>query len=118
MGMSSPTPPSSPAAASAWLAPPFLLTAVLVLVSVGTTWGVLTTRMDAAERARSEDRSQLQACTAAVAALQVRAATVESEQVSTKRLIDTEMAGVRRELERLAKGLERLLDAPTPRAHR
>jgi hypothetical protein len=112
--MSSPVPaaPSSP-----WLAPPFLLTSVLVLVGFGTTWGVLTTRQDAADRARVEDRAQLQLCTTAVSTLQVRIATAESEQASTRRLLDTEIAGLRRDMERIAKAMERLSDAG-PRAQR
>lgn len=113
MGMSS----SAPAASSPWLAPPFLLTAVLVLVGFGTTWGVLTARQDAADRARVEDRAELKSCTAAVAGLQVRVATNESDQVSTKRLLDTEIAGLRREMERMANALQRLTES-RPQAHR
>jgi hypothetical protein len=115
MGMSTPAPsaPSSP-----WFSPPFLLTAVLVLVGLGTTWGVFTAQLAALERAQVEDRAQIKACTQAVAALEVRAATFESAQVSTRLLIDTQMDAVRRELERLAKALERLADEPLARARR
>jgi hypothetical protein len=110
--------PASPPPASPWLAPPFLLTAVLVLVNSGVTWGVLTARQDAAERSRVEDRAQLQACSASVAALQVRVATAESEQAGTRLLMTTKFDGLHRELERLAKALERLSEDSAPRARR
>jgi hypothetical protein len=116
--MSLPTPPAMPPAASPWLAPPFLLTAVLVLVSSGSLWGVSTARQDASERARVEDRAQLQSCTTSIAALQVRVAQGESEQAGTRRLIDTEIAGLRREMERVAKAVERLSDDSGLRARR
>jgi hypothetical protein len=113
-----PTGPSQSPSTSPWLAPPFLLTAVLVLVSSGSLWGVSTARQDAADRARAEDRAQLQSCSAQVAALQVRVATMESDAAGTRRLIDTELAGLRREMERVAKAVERLSDAQPSRTSR
>lgn len=113
----SPTGSSPSSSSSPWIAPPFLLTAVLVLVSSGSLWGVSTARQDAAERARAEDRAQLQSCSSSVASLQVRVATMESDAAGTRRLIDTELAGLRREMERVAKAVERLTDEP-PRTSR
>jgi hypothetical protein len=114
-----PDPSQRPAPApSPWLAPPFLLTAVLVLVSSGSLWGVMTARQDSADRARVEDRAQLQSCSAQVAALQVRMATNESDAAGTRRLIDTELAGLRREMERVAKAVERLSDSQPIRTSR
>jgi hypothetical protein len=80
-------------------------------------WGVVTNRQDAADRQRLEDRAQLQAVQADAAALRVRVASVETEQSGAKRLLDTEVAGLRREVERLARAVERLTDEP-PRTSR
>jgi hypothetical protein len=103
---------------SPWLAPPFLLSIVVVLVTSGTLWGNASAQQNSAERARTEDRVQLQACTAAVTALQVRVATIESEAAGTRRVLDTELAGLRREMERVAKAVERLADSERPRTTR
>lgn len=110
--------PGTPTSPSPWLAPPFLLTAVLVLVSSGSLWGVSTARQDVAERAAVESRAQLQAQAAQMAAVQVRVATIESEAAGMRRLVDTELAGLRREMERLAKGVERLSDSQPQRTSR
>jgi predicted nucleic acid-binding Zn-ribbon protein len=81
-------------------------------VGFGSTWGVVTKRQDAADRQRLEDRAQLQAVQADAAALRVRVASVETEQNGARRLLDTEVAGLRREVERLARAVERLTDEP------
>ncbi|HYI01551.1 hypothetical protein [Hyalangium sp.] len=99
------------------MAPPFLLTACLTLVGFGAMWGVMTNRQDAADRQRVEDRAQIQAVQADATALRVRVALVETEQTGAKRLLDTEVAGLRREVERLARAVERLTDEP-PRTSR
>jgi hypothetical protein len=65
-----------------------------------------------------EDRAQLQSCLAQVAALQVRVATIESDAAGTRRLIDTELAGLRREMERVARAVERLTPEQPPRTSR
>jgi hypothetical protein len=109
--------PSQRPLPSPWLAPPFLLTACLTLVGFGSLWGVVTNRQDAADRQRLEDRAQLQAVQADAAALRVRVASVETEQSGAKRLLDIEVAGLRREVERLARAVERLTDEP-PRTSR
>ncbi|WP_407736688.1 hypothetical protein [Hyalangium sp.] len=100
------------------MAPPFLLTAVLVLVSSGSLWGVSTARQDAADQSRMEERAQMQSTAAQLAALQVRLATVETDAAGTRRLIDTELAGLRREMERIAKAVERMSDAQPMRTTR
>jgi len=92
---------------------------VVTLIGFGSLWGVLTNRQDAVDRNRVEDRAQIQSCLSSAAALQVRVASVETEQVGTRRQIDSELAAVRRELERVARAFERLSeDGRALRAHR
>lgn len=117
LGMSSPAPTQSPSS-SPWLAPPFLLAIVCMLVSSGALWGVLTARMDASDRARTDDRVQIQATAAQVATLQVRLATVETDAAGTRRILETEVAGLRRDMERVVKAVERLTDSQPVRTSR
>ncbi|MFL5344371.1 MAG: hypothetical protein ACJ8AT_06245 [Hyalangium sp.] len=77
-----------------------------------------TARQDAADQSRMEERAQMQSTAAQLAALQVRLATVETDAAGTRRLIDTELAGLRREMERIAKAVERMSDAQPMRTTR
>jgi len=98
-------------ATSPWIAPPFLLTACLTLVGLGSTWGVLTARMDAGEDRRIEDRAALHQCVTDQAALRLRVATLESEGAGQQRLwiekwntIDARSQRIEAMLEELLRG--------------
>jgi hypothetical protein len=58
----------------------------LTLVGLGSVWGVMTARQDAADRVRVEDRAAITTCVTEVSALKLRVNTLESEGAGRDRL--------------------------------
>jgi hypothetical protein len=115
-------PPPDP---SQRLLSPWLSLFLPLVVSVGTAalsfavqWGTLGADVRHLEAAHTDTRGQVMALQASQVAGASRLATVEAEQLGTRRQMETELAGVRRELERMARALERLTDEPTRTSRR
>lgn len=97
--------------ASAWGAPPFLLTACLVLVGFGVSWGVWTTVVDGLRATRAEDRAAINSCIAEQSAVRLRINTLEADGAGQQRLwlekwntIDSRSQRIEAMLEELLRG--------------
>jgi len=109
MPPSEPSQPRQSPLLSQWLAPPFLLSAVLQIASVSGVWTVMQYRQDLTDKVSAAQQVQLQAAQAELGSLKLRVNTLEADGQGRERLWLEKFSSLDSRSQRIESMLEELL---------